>query len=157
MNGTLHHIDGRWVLRFERRLAHSRDKVWRAITDPAQLTRWFPADLDYDLAPGAKIRFDFRDGEGPTLDGEVTELDPPRLLAYTWDRDLLRFELRPDGEGCLLVFTHAFDDRGEAAKVGAGWHAHFDLLQARLDGQDVGWSAQDRWAEVHPGYLERMA
>ena len=35
MNATLETANDRPVLRFERRLAHSPEKVWKAITDPA--------------------------------------------------------------------------------------------------------------------------
>jgi uncharacterized protein YndB with AHSA1/START domain len=43
MDGTLETIDGRPALRFERRLAHSVERVWRAVSEPAELARWFPA------------------------------------------------------------------------------------------------------------------
>src|SRR5439155_20424380 len=36
VNGTLWTEQGRQVLRFERRLAHPVEKVWRAITEPAE-------------------------------------------------------------------------------------------------------------------------
>ena len=35
MNATLDTVDGRPVLRMERRLAHPPEKVWRAIHEPA--------------------------------------------------------------------------------------------------------------------------
>ncbi len=109
--GTLHTADGRQVLRFERRLAHPVDKVWRAITEPGQLRHWFPADIVVKTAfvTGGEIEFVFREGEWETLGGRILELDPPRVLAYTWDVDLLRFELRPEGPHCVLVFTYTFD------------------------------------------------
>ncbi len=43
MNATLETANGLPVLRFERRLAHSPEKVWKAITDPAELARLVPA------------------------------------------------------------------------------------------------------------------
>ena len=42
MDGTLEIIDGRPALRFERYLAHSVERVWRAVSEPAELERWFP-------------------------------------------------------------------------------------------------------------------
>ena len=66
MNGTLHAGEGRFVLRFERRLAHPLEKVWAALTDPAELGHWFPQDVEADLRPGGTIRFTFR-GAGCTL------------------------------------------------------------------------------------------
>ena len=47
--------EGRTVLRFERRLAHAPDKVWRAVTEPSELAHWFPAKIEaYELRPGAR-------------------------------------------------------------------------------------------------------
>ena len=36
-HGTLETVDGRPALRFERRLPHSVERVWRAISEPAVL------------------------------------------------------------------------------------------------------------------------
>lgn len=161
MNATLETIDGRPTLRFERRLSHPAEKVWKAITDPAELTHWFPQDLVGTFAPGAKLRFAFR-GEAPVLDGkpvpdftgEVLEIDPPRLLAYTWGEDILRFTLTPDGDGCLLVFTDTLADRGKSARDGAGWHVCLLALDARLDGMPG--PADSRWKEFYDTYAERF-
>ena len=93
------------VRRFERRLPHPPEKVWRALTDPEELACWFPASLDGPLERGAELRFVFRDGKEPSKEGIVTEHEPPRLLEYTMGHETLRFELSPIGGGTLLVFT----------------------------------------------------
>ena len=41
MTATQQTVDGRPALRFERRLKHSVERVWRAVTEPAELARWF--------------------------------------------------------------------------------------------------------------------
>ena len=46
-DGTLETINGRPALRFERMLTHSVERVWRAISVPAELERWFPAAADW--------------------------------------------------------------------------------------------------------------
>jgi uncharacterized protein YndB with AHSA1/START domain len=152
MNETLITAGGRSVLRFERRLAHPVHKVWQAVTDPAQLSEWFPSDMDIDLRPGGRIRFVFRNGEGPTLDGVITNLDPPTLFAYTWGDAHLRFELRPVADGCLLIFTHTFDDRPSAASFAAGWCTCLTALTMVLNGEPV--QVLDDWAELHESYVE---
>ena len=43
LSGTQETIDGRPALRFVRHLPHSVDRVWRAISEPAELDRWFVA------------------------------------------------------------------------------------------------------------------
>jgi uncharacterized protein YndB with AHSA1/START domain len=80
--------------------------------------------VDLDLRPGGRISFVFRQNEGPALDGVITELDPPRVIAYSWGQDLLRWEVRPDGDGSLLVLVHTFDDHAGAASYAAGWNGH---------------------------------
>jgi uncharacterized protein YndB with AHSA1/START domain len=39
------HREGRYVLRFERLLAHSRERVWRALTEHQELAAWHPTPL----------------------------------------------------------------------------------------------------------------
>jgi uncharacterized protein YndB with AHSA1/START domain len=147
MLGTLHtRADGRFELRFERRLAHPVAKVWRALTDPEHLRAWFPASVDMDLTPGAKLQFEpvpkaqARHGlsdEDMTSYGEMTTAEPPRLLEYTWSGEILRWELEPTADGCRLRFTDVFDDRAIAADDGAGWHVALEALGTALDGRDV--------------------
>lgn len=153
MTGTLQSVDGRFILRFERRLAHPADRVWQALTEPARLAAWFPARVEIDLALGGTMRFIFPNGEGPTLDGTIAELDPPHVLAYDWGDSFLRWESRPDGQGCVLVFTDAFDDRGSAAKFAAGWHVCLDALASALEGAPAT-PSHDRWIELHEGYVQ---
>jgi uncharacterized protein YndB with AHSA1/START domain len=135
VNGSLHTIEGRSVLRFERRLAHPPEKVWRAITEAEELAGWFPAEMQGERKAGAPIRFVFGNDEAPPQDGEITEFDRPRLFAYTWSDSVLRWELRPDPAGCLLVFTHTFDERPSAASLATGWDTCLDGLDRVLSGR----------------------
>ena len=123
------------TLRFERRYPHSVDRVWRAITDPDELRHWFP--------PGEEL--------------EVRESDPPRVLAGTWFGEQLRFELTADGDGCVLVFTHAFSGRERAARDAAGWDRCFARFEALLDGSPMSEAdSLAAWPEVHERYAERF-
>ncbi|HEY0454160.1 SRPBCC domain-containing protein [Actinophytocola sp.] len=132
--------DGRVALRFERHLAHPRAKVWRAITESAQLRAWFVEILDYDrsrldFAPGASLTF-AADGF-PDAHGEVTAYDPPALLEYTWAGETLRFELAAEGETCRLVFVNIVDGPGTAAAVREGWRTGLERLAATLGNADA--------------------
>ncbi|GLW11934.1 hypothetical protein Misp01_70620 [Microtetraspora sp. NBRC 13810] len=141
-------IDGRPALRIERRLAHPPEKVWRALTEPGQLSQWYPfRALRMDLRPGGMIHFE---GDGGTvMDAVITELDPPRVFAFSEHApeempresdDLVHFELRPDPpDGCLLIFTHVFDDRPAAASYASGWHSCLAALALLLDERPVEW------------------
>ncbi|HYH30583.1 MAG TPA: SRPBCC family protein [Pseudonocardia sp.] len=129
MTESLQATDGRSVLRMERWLKHPPEKVWRAMTEPERLADWFPARITPELRVGGAVAFEFGD------DGVVTDLDPPRLIAYTWGGDHLRWELRPEGAGTRLVLVHTFDDRAGAASFGAGWHTCIVALDLALDGR----------------------
>ena len=104
------------MLRLERSFGHAVERVWRALTEPDELAHWFPSDEPL----------------------EVSESDPPAVLAGTWFGDELRFELRPEGDGCMLVFTHAFADRDTAARTAAGWDRCFARLEALFAGHPLG-------------------
>lgn len=156
MDESFDMVGGRCVVRLERSLRHPVEMVWRAITDPAELRHWFPSDVSMEYRIGGVVRFAFRNGEGPDLEGRVVEFDPPHLLAFLWGDSVLRFELRPelgaDGPGCRLLFSHTFDDAVSAASYAAGWYICFENLYLLLDGKpsDVG---LDQWAARHDGYV----
>jgi uncharacterized protein YndB with AHSA1/START domain len=156
MNPTLDTADGRNVLRIERRFAHPMEKVWRALTDPVHLAHWFPSPVEeIDLRPGGKIRFGGTHPELPVGTGEITEFDPPRLLAFTWYDDPLRWELRPDGPGCVFVLTHTFADRPMAGSFAAGWESCLSALESALGGNPTELKpAPDGYAGRHDAYAE---
>jgi len=138
-HATLEEVDGRPALRFERTLPHPPERVWRALTDPAEMFAWHPTPAEFEPRVGGLVDWDPEGHVKDMADGEVTEWDPPRLLGYTWakegDRpDHLRWELRPHDDGCVLTLVHTFDDRLKAARDGAGWHVCLDSLAAELDG-----------------------
>ncbi|MFE9061644.1 SRPBCC family protein [Streptomyces violaceusniger] len=142
---------GRSALRLERRLAHPPEKVWRALTDPAQLVHWFPSEVQVELKVGGRMGFVFPGREAPDMDGVVTELDPPHVFAFTWGEDELRWELRPEDDGCVLTLTHTFGDRFGAASFASGWHACITGLAALLGGEEI---AHGDMAELHEKYVE---
>jgi len=119
----------------ERRLPHPPAKVWRAITEPEHLSSWFPSSVALDLRAGGDMTFTQGGDDGPEQKGTVLEVDAPRLLAFAWESSLLRFDLRPDGDGTVLTFSHTFDDRYGAASFTAGWRVCFDALDDVLAGR----------------------
>ncbi|MEU9836368.1 SRPBCC family protein [Streptosporangium sp. NPDC048047] len=153
MSETLAADGDRTVLRMERRLGHPPEKVWRAVTDPAHLAEWFPARVEADLRAGGRIGFDLGGGH-PPVDGVVTEFDPPRAIAYTWGDDLLRWEVRPQGDGSLLVLTHTFADRFGAASFAAGWRMSTGTLTQILGGGPA--TAPGRAEDLHEALVARF-
>jgi uncharacterized protein YndB with AHSA1/START domain len=155
MYGTLEQADdGRWQLRFTRTLSHSQDKVWRAITEPEHLAEWFPTTIGGDRAAGAPLRFSFPGGEAPAFDGEMLAYDPPSLMELRWGPDILRLELRPTADGTELTLLDVLEERGKAARDGAGWHTCLDSLEAALSSAENARDGMVRWTEVHPHYVE---
>jgi uncharacterized protein YndB with AHSA1/START domain len=156
-DGQLEQSDGRWRLRFTRKLPHTPETVWSALTEPEHLSAWFPTDIDGERKSGASLRFRFRGGEGPTVDGKMIAYEPPRLLEMRWgDEETLRFELQAAGGGTLLTFVNTLGQLGKASRDAAGWHASLDVLALHLDGQAAPWSPAERWSQVHGSYVERF-
>jgi uncharacterized protein YndB with AHSA1/START domain len=157
MNGTYEEIDGRPALRFERSFSQPVERVWRAVSDPDEMGRWFPARVTADLQPGGAMSFEFDDPDAPPTTGEVTQLDPPRLLAFKWGEDLLRFELEPEGEGSRLVFIHFLANRDEAARNAAGWDICLRELDRQLAGEPAaapGTGVTPEWRDLYDKYIE---
>ena len=151
IDGTLQTIDGRPALRFERRLAHAPERVWRAVTEPAELAQWFVAPVGWTPELGETF-------EGAGQSGEITALEAPRLLAWSWGEERYAFEIAADGAGCVLVFTHVFDPSyGPAAQHAAGWETYLDRLDALLDGGALSEEdAHGPIGELHELYAARF-
>src|SRR5579862_1477729 len=83
----------KWTLILVRELHHSPEKVWQALTDPAQLREWAPFDADASLASaGATVKLTAVGA--PTLQVSqttVTRADAPRLLEYDWGGNDMRW------------------------------------------------------------------
>lgn len=160
MYGTYQTIENRPALRFERRLSHPVDVVWRAITESDQLEEWFPSRVEVDeLRTGAEMTFRFENMpiDAPsTLTGRVTAFDPPRLFEFYWGEDHLRFDLEPAAGGedaCVLRLTVLLDSREKAARDGAGWHVCLDRLAGSLAGAEPG--GRENWRAHYEEYQRR--
>ncbi len=79
--------------------------------------------------------------------------DPPTVFSFTWGGELLRFELTPDGDATVLVFTQLLSHQSVAARNGSGWH---QCLAALDDLLGAGPADDGGWQEVYRDYLRRM-
>ena len=160
-DALLQDAEGRSVLRFERLLREPPPVVWNALTDAGELRSWHPSPFELEPAVGGAVRY--LEPQGTALGvGEVLEYDPPRVLAYTWGDDRLRWELQPHDEGCVLVLEHIFDDRFKAARDAAGWHLCLDALARSLAGDAPSAPAGEpaipaEWRELNAAYEQRFA
>ncbi len=156
-DGWLGQVGGEWQLRFVRKLAHPREKVWRALTEPAHRDAWFPQRIESDgpWQPGTRLRFiGTTPGEG--FDGEVYVCDPPRTLDLRWGTDRLRFDLAGEGGGTVLTLVSTLGELGTAARNGAGWQVCLDMLGHALAGTPPPWTVEQRWRQLHPAYLSQF-
>lgn len=149
------------ALRFERVLEAPIEKVWQFLIDPELRARWFmggPTDPRVGGAICMTMNHDrLSDGDVPTPERyrpflgnswneHITRIDPPHLLAITWeggDAGEVLFELTALDSRTRLVLTHSgLRGPADAANFGGGWHSHLAALERRVRGDGV----PDFWA-----------
>jgi uncharacterized protein YndB with AHSA1/START domain len=129
----------KWTLILVRELRHSPEKVWQALTDPAQLREWAPFDADGSLGTtGATVNLTLVGAPTPQVsETRVTRADAPRALEYNWGGFDMRWELKAIGLGTRLTLWTTIDRR--AISMGAaGWHICLDVLDRLLSGTPIG-------------------
>jgi uncharacterized protein YndB with AHSA1/START domain len=157
--GTIDTLDdGRYVLRYDRRLRHPVEKVWAALTDPARVEEWL-ARAEVELAEGGRVRLEWLNGDA-VAEGRVTRLQPPHAIEFDTDvHGRLLWELEPDGDGTRLTLTVTAELPDDyLASVRAGWHSHLDFLDDALDGRPVDWPNWPKhvWEEHNAVYEASM-
>jgi len=142
------------TLTIQRMLPRPIERVWAYLTESDLRRKWL-ASGDMELKVGAPFELVWRNGELTSppgkrpegfgeehrMESRIIEVDPPRKLVFTWGKGSgdVSFELEPRGERVLLTVTHRrLPDRGMMVGVSTGWHAHLDMLVARLTGQEPG-------------------
>jgi uncharacterized protein YndB with AHSA1/START domain len=185
--GSIRQSGDEQVLRYERQLDHSADRVWTALTEPSGLTTWLFAPDKLELVDGGEVVLrwlnlpksstevqawrsrgmvvgDEIDDGSYVMHGRVTELEPQRVFEFETDgTGMIRFDLRPSGEGCLLTFTNKVAlPEEETLQTLAGFHVHLDHLVDSLDGNPIDWpnwtrDHLDEWAEMCERYAAGSA
>jgi uncharacterized protein YndB with AHSA1/START domain len=130
--------------------------VWRTITEPDQITRWFADRVELVVEAGAHGYMGFGDQGGPVV---VETVDPPNRFSFRWNHPsgeepvagnsvLVEFTLTPEGqERTRLRVTEsgheqrAWDDAEKqryADEHRDGWGVFLDRLANVLTKQQLG-------------------
>ena len=158
------------TLKIQRLLPGPIERVFAYLTE-SDLRRQWLASGEMDMKIDASVELVWRNdelsdppGRRPEGFGEehrmactVTEIDPPKKLSITWgSTGGVTFELEPVGNRVLLTLTHhRVLDQSVLLNVSAGWHAHLDVLVARMNGVAPApfW---DVWAGLKKDYEKRL-
>jgi uncharacterized protein YndB with AHSA1/START domain len=132
------------AVRFERLLPASPEKVWGYLTNPEQIKQWLAAG-SFEPRIGGRVELNFdieempeRKENGAHIHGLIGWYERERGVSYSWIDDssgvesVVAFELTPKGDQTLLVITHSRLPKSRMHEFMAGWHAHLDVLKARL-------------------------
>jgi uncharacterized protein YndB with AHSA1/START domain len=149
------------TLLFERWLRHPPERVWRALTEPAEIRQWSIGEVKIDGRLGGS----YEAVTGPAQfawTGRILVWEPHSTLEYEsntpphehlpqGERTIVRYELEARDGGTLLRLRHSRLTRSTALGFAPGTHAILDRLSAHLDGTPLpAWMR--RYEEVKVGY-----
>ena len=105
-------------------LRSSPERVWRAITDPSELSAWFGQRTELQPTPGTLGWFEW-EGHG-RFPVRVEEAEPPRRFAWRWGdvgderlaghSTLVEWDLEPLGDGGTRLHVRESGFRDEASR-----------------------------------------
>ena len=110
------------------------ERVWRAITDPEALARWFPDEADFQATPGNEGAFVWNQHGSYAV--HVDEADPPHRLVWRWVHKTgvpfaeggvattveWTLTARPDGGTTLHLRESGFPSDERRAENDGGWN-----------------------------------
>jgi uncharacterized protein YndB with AHSA1/START domain len=119
-------------------IAVPAERVYRALTTPEELVRWWGGEQPYrttgwehELRVGGCWRANGQNADGSSfaVTGEYLELDPPRSLVYTWKPDWdpgavtrVSYKLEAfDGGTRLTVHHEGFTNQDSCNNHAHGW------------------------------------
>lgn len=149
------------VIRAEIFIAAPPERVFQAITDPNQMPKWWGqsdryriAEYKTELRPGGKWSSVGVNADGSSfrVDGEYLEIDPPRVLAYTWIaswtgtlKTVVRWELEAyDIQG----LQHRGPQRMGTGTVVRLYHSGFAAKPEAVKSHSQGWIQILGWMQA---------
>jgi uncharacterized protein YndB with AHSA1/START domain len=142
-----HQVEARTMEKvFEIYIKTTPERLWEAITNPELRAKYnFGASIASDWKPGSRYTMSARNGTVMLGEGEILEVDPPRLLVQTmtalWDEDVKRegvsritWKIAPVGtDSCRLTVTHDQLREGANAQLYGGWPMILSGLKTLLE------------------------
>ncbi len=131
------------TLEIVRELRAKPERVFRALTDPAELVRWWTgvggmkrAEIDLRVGGGYVFEFRMQGDDVVVMRGEFRVVEPPRRFAMTWVSPdfpdlptLVAFDLEPITTGTRLTIRHSgLSDPRAYRDHEQGWLAALSLL-----------------------------
>ncbi|HZQ54100.1 MAG TPA: SRPBCC domain-containing protein [Bryobacteraceae bacterium] len=130
----------------------SAERIFKALTDPVQRVKWWGSEgrfqtthMESDLRPGGKwtMRGDGIGGKPFEVSGEYREIEPPRLLIFTWlpnwqddaSESIVRFDLEEKNGITTVRLTHSGLTTDSSRASHKGWPQILGWLQAYVEGQ----------------------
>lgn len=141
-------IEGEYTtLRYERRLSHPIEVVWKAITDLNELSGWMNTKAVINGRNGGTIDF-VNTVSGFHTTGRILIWDPQNVFEHEWHiapnpslphgepDSTIRWEIKWDGDlDTLLTLTHSRLTKTTSSNFAPGWHAYLDRLEASLNNE----------------------
>ncbi len=155
--GTYIEHEGRPAVRFVRTYPHPAERVWRAVSEPAELAHWFPSSVEYEPRVGGAVRFS-GDPYVEDLPGTVLTYEPPRRFGFTWGDDEVHLTVDPVDDGsCRLTLINVLADRSTAARNASGWAVCLDELRKTIAGTPGAGPLSDQampWEPIYRAHVE---
>ena len=123
-----------------RRLNVPVKDVWAAISTKEGLdTWWLTRSVEIDLRPGGLFRHHWTNTIGDFKTNEFIDFVGAPVDAASRNH-LMRFELKPDGEGTIFSFLDMFNGARHPLSLpwtASGWHGTVDALERALTGRAI--------------------
>lgn len=113
------------------------DKVWHSLTDSATLSKWMMFKTN-NFKPEVGHSFQLKDAPGydGVIDCEVTEVNPPKSLAYTWST------LGTDNQPHETVVRWTLTEGDGVTNLHLEQSGFRDDAKQELGGAKAGWGYQ---------------
>jgi uncharacterized protein YndB with AHSA1/START domain len=145
--GSVLLVGGLATITFRRVLRHTPERVWRAITDPGELSQWLLHSAIIDARTSGRIEY-VSTPEPIVWYGKILTWDPPRVYEHEFNTDedprwadhvrtertVARWELAAIGAHTQLTLTFRGFTPGVASGFAPGTHAFLERLEALLAG-----------------------